>query len=57
MGAGSYDTDDGMESAIGGYFLIKFPTDWPVADRYDFEWTNLQKLNDRFDEFDHSAYA
>ena len=51
----SYDTDDGMESAIGGYFRIRFPTDWPAADRYEFDWNELRKADDPFDEFDHSA--
>lgn len=27
----------GYETAIGGYFWVKFPT-WPAADHYDFEW-------------------
>ena len=53
----SYDTDDGMESAIGGYFRIRFPIDWPAADRYEFDWNELRKADDPFDEFDHSAYA
>jgi hypothetical protein len=58
IGSGySYGTDDGMESAVGGYFRIKFPTDWPVEDRYDFDWSDLKELDDPFDEFDHAASA
>ena len=51
----SYDTDDGMDSAIGGVFRVRFPTDWPDADRYDFNWSELAKLEDPFAEFDHAA--
>lgn len=29
--------------AIGDYFLIKFPNDWPAADRYYFDWEKLKK--------------
>lgn len=53
----SYDTDDGMESTIGGYFRIKFPTDLPATDRYDFNWKDLRQLEDPFDDFDYSVYA
>ena len=27
----------GYETAIGGYFLVKFPA-WPAAEQYDFQW-------------------
>lgn len=53
----SYDTHDGMKSAIGGYFRVGFPADWPVAERYDFDWSELKKLEDPFSEFDHAACA
>ncbi len=51
----SYDTDDGMESAIGNLFRIKFPTDWPNEDRYEFNWNDLKDMDNPFDEFDYSA--
>ena len=35
--------NDGMESAIGGYFRVKFPNDWPEEERYDFEYDSVQK--------------
>jgi hypothetical protein len=31
-----------LDVAIGGYFHIKFPTDWPAADQYDFDWQKLR---------------
>jgi len=34
--------NDGMECAIGDYFRINFPNDWPKEDRYDFNWQNIQ---------------
>lgn len=41
---------DGMESAIGGYFRVKFP-DWPREKRYDFKWQELKSESDPFDKF------
>jgi hypothetical protein len=29
---------EGFDVAIGGYFLIKFPVDWPEEQRYEFDW-------------------
>ena len=51
----SYDTDDGMESAIGGFFRVKFPLDWPADERYDFRWDCLEALEEPFDRFDYSG--
>ncbi|MDN7558133.1 hypothetical protein [Burkholderia orbicola] len=41
---------DGMETAIGGYFRVKFPT-WPDGERYDFDWGALEKEADPFANF------
>lgn len=35
--------NDGTEQAIGGYFRIKFPADWPDHEKYDFDWMVLEK--------------
>jgi hypothetical protein len=32
----------GFDVAIGDYFHIKFPTDWPAVDQYDFDWQMLR---------------
>lgn len=53
----SYDTDDGMESAIGGFFRVKFPRNWPEGERYDFRWDDLENLENPFDQFDYSIYS
>jgi|SRR5882672_2282579 len=45
---------DGMESSIGGYFRIKYTSDWPPDDQYDFDWQMLEKEADPFQEFDYS---
>lgn len=34
---------DSFEQAIGDYFEVKFPTNWPMAERYDFDWQILAK--------------
>ncbi|WP_200822334.1 hypothetical protein [Caballeronia terrestris] len=41
---------DGMETAIGGYFRVKFPT-WPDDERYDFDWRSLKQAVDPFVNF------
>lgn len=46
---------DGMINAIGDYFRIKLPTDWPAEERYDFPWAELDALDDPFVNFDYSA--
>ena len=46
----SYDTADGMESAIGGYFRVRFPTDWDDMEKYDFTWSSLSAEADPFAE-------
>lgn len=51
----SYDTADGMESAIGGFFRVRFPTDWPAAERYDFKWQELECEPDPFGRIDYNA--
>jgi hypothetical protein len=44
---------DGMESSICGYFRVRYPTDWPTDQQYDFEWQKLEKEADPFQEFDY----
>ena len=38
----------GFELAIGGYFLVRFPTDWPQEGQYDFDWQSLKSEQDPF---------
>jgi len=33
---------DGFETAIGKFFRIKYPDDWPQDQRYDFEWEKIK---------------
>lgn len=40
MGSG---IQDGMESAIGGYFRVKYPADWTEEEKYDFSFSTLEK--------------
>jgi len=42
---------DGLEGAVGGYFRVKFPNNWPINERYDFDWKNLEGLSDPFQNF------
>jgi len=52
LSAGDYEYHD-MEAAMGSLFRIKFPNDWPDAELYDFDWSVLQKQQDRFAKFDY----
>jgi hypothetical protein len=40
--------EPGYEIAIGGYFEVKFPDDWPKRERYSFDWGELQSDPDPF---------
>lgn len=54
LGVGyGYDTGDGMETGVGGYFRIKFPTDWPLEDRYDFDWQQLRNEPKPIEQFNY----
>ena len=46
---------DGTASGIGGYFRVRFPNDFPPDMRYDFDWQELQKEPDPFQNFDYSS--
>lgn len=39
---------DGFEPAIGGYFSVSFPDDWPDSDCYSFEWKDLEEERSPF---------
>ncbi len=49
--------NDGMENGIGGYFRVKFPDNWPVELRYDFDWQKLKHEADPFQTIDYSKIA
>jgi hypothetical protein len=38
----------GMEHGIGSFFQVRFPTDWPDNDRYDFNWDKIENEEDPF---------
>lgn len=47
---GDSDLPEGHEVAIGGYFVVCFPSDWPEEDRYGFDWNNLKHERSPFDD-------
>jgi hypothetical protein len=47
----------GFEPAIGKYFLTKYPTDWPVEDRYVFDWRAIREESNPFDSFPYAIDA
>ncbi|MCH8684271.1 hypothetical protein [Pedomonas mirosovicensis] len=38
----------GFESCIGDYFTVRYPTDWPENERYDFDWRQFKSEKDPF---------
>ena len=44
---------DGMEPAIGGYFRIKYPTDWQEDEKYNFKWSEIEHLNNPIDKYNY----
>lgn len=57
IGFEGYDSGDGMISAVGNLFRVKLPNDWPIGERYDFDWNELRKEEDPFQEFNHAAFT
>jgi hypothetical protein len=43
---------DGYKSGIGGYLQVRFPQDWPIDQRYDFDWAQLSTEPEPFQNFD-----
>jgi hypothetical protein len=39
---------DGFETAVGKYFRVKYPDDWPINERYDFKWETIKSDSDPF---------
>ncbi|BAL07787.1 MULTISPECIES: hypothetical protein [Bradyrhizobium] len=46
---------DGFDFASGHYFLIKFPNDWPMEERYDFDWQTLKTEPEPFQAYTYPA--
>lgn len=38
---------------LGGYLMIKFPTNWNDSEKYEFNWADLQNQPDRFNKIDY----
>jgi hypothetical protein len=39
---------DGFETASGKYLRVKYPTDWPDNERYEFDWEKIKSDPDPF---------
>lgn len=51
---GDFGPGDGYEDAVGGYFKVRFPSNVPITDRYDFHWSELETKDEPFDHFQYS---
>ncbi|WP_052668300.1 hypothetical protein [Photobacterium iliopiscarium] len=43
-----------LNSGIGGYLLIGFPSDWPEEQKYSFDWSVLKTEAERFQKFNYN---
>lgn len=46
---------DGMETAIGNYFRVKFPTDWSIDEKYDFSYEEIKQDTFNIDTFNYNT--
>jgi hypothetical protein len=46
---------DGYEEGIGQYLRLKYPSNVPPVDRYDFKWEDLRNTSDPFQRFNYDA--
>jgi hypothetical protein len=46
--------NDGMETAIGGYFRVRFPKDWLDLEKYDFDWHKLNETEKVISKYDYN---
>jgi hypothetical protein len=37
-----------FQSALGEFFLVRYPDDWPESDRYYFSWAGIMAEQDPF---------
>jgi hypothetical protein len=42
------DASEEFQSALGEYFLVRYPDDWPESDRYYFSWAGIMDEQDPF---------
>ena len=47
------DSPDGFENAVGDYFQVKYPLNWPDDEKYDFDWAALDGDPDPIQNFDY----
>jgi len=45
------------EPALGGFFHIQFPNDWPEDEKYNFDWSTLKNEADRFNKIDYDLIS
>jgi hypothetical protein len=53
LAVSGYDYYDG-QPALGGFFRIEFPTDWPEDELYEFDWESLKNEPDRFNKINYN---
>jgi hypothetical protein len=55
LAIGGWDTE-GFENAIGDFFLVKCPDQWPAEERYTFTYEEWQQMRQEPDPFQNFPY-
>lgn len=55
---GDYDSlkDKPYQAAIGGQFMIKYPTDWNDTEKYSFNWNELKENDKPFIKYNYKKH-
>lgn len=49
--------NDGTEQSIGGYFRVKYATDWIDDEKYEFNWQDIKDETDPFHKINYDIIA
>jgi hypothetical protein len=49
----SVDSYYSTSPALGSFFHVDFPSDWPTNELYDFDWSSLKSNPNRFDKINY----
>jgi hypothetical protein len=51
----SYDYNPKMETAIGEYFRVQFPSDWDESEKYGFDWRAISNTEEPIEKINYDS--
>jgi hypothetical protein len=51
----SYDYNPEMETAIGEYFRVQFPSDWDESEKYGFDWRAISNTEEPIEKINYDS--